>query len=252
MGLAGRSVPDITLKAQPVRIDLVAPQMPVGVSMELPVIQIPGCVEAHVDSDLQPGLTTNDPGRVAIYCDSGMPSYEPMSVFPNRFLPKSNNQIPNTGNLGQQKERDSHSPEIPSLPKLPQPAHSVATVNIQKPAVSARPKCSQGQVIQNGNCVALIQPVVEPEVSSVVSRYLPTLEAASTTAAIASVATVSALTARPVADFLLKLIKPAIKKIITSIKRSLGKKIRVRSLRERVLAQRARNQLLRQARDLMG
>ena len=78
------------------------------------------------------------------------------------------------------------------------------------------------------------------------------LESVTTTAAIATTATVSALLARPIADWLLKLIKPAIKKIIAKIKKMLGKSVPIRSVRQKVLAQRARNQVLRQARDLMG
>ena len=83
-------------------------------------------------------------------------------------------------------------------------------------------------------------------------KYRHTLEAATTTATIATIATVSALLAKPIANFLLKLIKPMIKKIIAKIKNALGKKVVPRSQRERVMAQRSRNQLIRQARDLMG
>ena len=86
----------------------------------------------------------------------------------------------------------------------------------------------------------------------VVAQYLPPLEAVTTTATIATVATVSALIAKPVADFLLKLIKPMIKKIIGKIKKAMGKQTPVRSVRQRRLAQRSRNRVLRQARDLMG
>jgi len=252
IGITGSSIPDISLYTPPARFDLVVPQMPVGVSMELPVIQIPGCVEAHVDSGLQTELTTSDPGRVAVYCDSGMPSYDPMSVFPNRFLPVAKNQIPNTGGLGRKQEAEQKPAASPALPNPSLPDTSVATASIKQAAVTARPECSEGQVIKNGKCIELVQPKAAPQVASVVSRYLPTLEAATTTATIATVATVSALTAKPVADVLLKLIKPTIKKTINKIKKALGKKVKVQSLRERVLAQRARNQLLRQARDLMG
>ena len=48
----------------PARRELLMPSLPPGVSMALPVIQIPGCVEAHVDSDLQTELTTSDPSQV--------------------------------------------------------------------------------------------------------------------------------------------------------------------------------------------
>ena len=250
IGITGASIPDISLYTPPVRFDLVVPRMPVGVSMELPVIQIPGCVEAHVDSDLQTELTTSDPGRVAVYCDSGMPSYDPMSFVPNRLQPVGRNQIPNTGGLGEKPEKAKDVVEPPTLPRQALPSFNVATATTEEEPVVSRPTCQQDEIIRNGKCIKLVQP--ENKIAEAAAKYLPPLEAATTTATIATVATVSALVAKPVADFLLKLIKPMIKKIITKIKKALGKKVKVRSLRERTLAQRARNQLLRQARDLMG
>ncbi len=252
IGLGGASVPDVSLYTPPVRMGLIAPQLPSGVSMQLPVVQIPGCVEAHVDSELQTELTTNDPGRVAVYCDSGMPSYDPMSFEPNRLQPVGLKQIPNTGGLGKEQEK-AEAEEVagpPALPKQSLPSFNVATANTKEDLVVSRPECKQDEIIRNGKCIKLVQP--ENKIAEAAAKYLPPLEAATTTATIATVATVSALVAKPVADFLLKLIKPMIKKIIAKIKKALGKKVKVRSLRERMLAQRARNQLLRQARDLMG
>lgn len=250
IGLAGASIPDISLYTPPMRIGLLAPQLPPGVSMQLPVVQIPGCVEAHVDSELQTELTSSDPGRVAVYCDSGMPSYDPMSFEPNRFQPARHNQIPNTGGLGKEQKKAEEVVEPPSLPRQDLPSFNVATATTEDAPAVTKPRCQQNEIIRNGKCIKLVQP--ENKIAEAAAKYLPPLEAATTTAAIATIATVSALVAKPVADFLLKLIKPMIKKIIAKIKKALGKKVKVRSLRERVLAQRARNQLLRQARDLMG
>ncbi len=250
IGLGGASIPDVSLYTPPIRMGLLAPRLPPGVSMQLPVVQIPGCVEAHVDSELQTGLTTNDPGRVAIYCDSGMPSYDPMLFEPNRLQPVSNNRIPNTGGLGQESDKGDQDTGPPTPPRQKLPLQDVATADSKRDSALSKPKCAQGQILQRGKCVELVQP--ENKIADAAAKYLPPLEAATTTAAIATVATVSALVAKPIADFLLKLIKPMIKKIIAKIKKALGKKVKVRSLRERVLAQRARNQLLRQARDLMG
>ena len=250
IGLGGNSIPDISLYTPPIRIRLLAPQLPAGVSMQLPVVQLPGCVEAHVDSELQTGLTTNDPGRVAIYCDSGMPSYDPMLFQPNRFQPVLNNRLPNTGGLGQKSDKGDQDSAPLTPPRQKLPGQDVATASSKGGAVASKPKCAQGQILRRGKCVQIVQP--ENKIADAAAKYLPPLEAATTTAATATVATVSALVAKPLADFLLKLIKPMIKKIIAKIKKALGKKVKVRSLRERVLAQRARNQLLRQARDLMG
>lgn len=252
IGLARSSIPDISLYTPPMRMELVAPSLPHGVSMEMPVVQIPGCVEAHVDSGLQTELTTSDPGRVAVYCDSGMPAFDPMSFEPNRLRPPTRTAIPNTGGLGSEKEEDTEEEVVqpPVVPRQDLPSFNVATANTDKEPASSKPQCKEGEILRNGQCIELVEPT--NQIVEVASKYLPPLEAATTTATIATVATVSALVAKPVANFLLKLIKPMIKKIIGKIKKALGKKVKARSLRERVLAQRARNQLLRQARDLMG
>ena len=58
IGVAGVSIPDVGIYLPPVRRELLMLPPPPA-SMALPVVQIPGCVEAHLDSDLQTELTTN-------------------------------------------------------------------------------------------------------------------------------------------------------------------------------------------------
>ena len=55
-----------------------------------------------------------------------------------------------------------------------------------------------------------------------VERYLPTVGTVTTTASIAAVATTSALLAKPLADLLLKVVKPVVKKVIAKVKGMLG------------------------------
>ena len=62
---------------------------------------------------------------------------------------------------------------------------------------------------------------------------------------IAVIATTSALLAKPLADLLLKVVKPTIKKVIKKIAAIRGKKVKVLSLRERQVEQRHRNQAIR-------
>jgi len=70
-----------------------------------------------------------------------------------------------------------------------------------------------GHEIQNGQCVVLYEP------TTVVEKFLPSTNQVSTTAAIAIVATASAA-ATPL---LLRVIKPIIKKLTTTIQKKLGK-----------------------------
>ena len=58
------------------------PYVPVRIDLALPILDIPGCVEAHVDSDLSTALTSNDPDGVRIFCDAHMPSFNAMDYTP--------------------------------------------------------------------------------------------------------------------------------------------------------------------------
>ena len=66
-------------------------------------------------------------------------------------------------------------------------------------------------------CVALYEDI------GIVEQYLPSPAIVTTTAVIASVAASSALLAKPLADLLLKVIKPAVKKVVTKVNAVLGK-----------------------------
>ncbi len=56
-----------------------------------------------------------------------------------------------------------------------------------------------------------------------VEQYLPSAQVATTTATIAVVATSSALLAKPLADLLLKVVKPVVKQVMTKVQKILGK-----------------------------
>ena len=243
IGVAGVSIPDIGIYLPPVRRELLMPSLPHGVSMALPVAQIPGCVEAHLDSDLQTELTTNDPAQVRIFCDAGMPAFDPMSYEPHLWQKDTSPAIPKFGDTAAKPE--------PPAPPVNQPQGTEIVSAVPKSSVSkTKPQCKADEILREGECITIVRP--EPQEFTIGGKYLPPLEAVTTTAVIATTATVSALLARPIANWLLKLIKPAIKKIIAKIKKMLGKPVPIRSVRQRVLAQRSRYRVLRQARDLMG
>ena len=243
IGFAGVSIPDVGIYLPPAKRELLMPSLPPGVSMALPVVQVPGCVEAHVDSDLQTELTTSDPSQIRIYCDAGMPAFDPMAYQP--YLQQVDKQpaIPKFANAAAESKAEtplgSGRRQQTQLPKV-----------ISRQPLQSKPQCEEGEVLRQGECIKIERP--EPQEFTIGGKYLPPLESVTTTAAIATTATVSALLARPIADWLLKLIKPAIKKIIAKIKKMLGKPVPIRSVRQRVLAQRSRYRVLRQARDLMG
>ena len=69
--------------------------------------------------------------------------------------------------------------------------------------------------------------------------------AITTTASIAVVATSSALLAKPLADLLLKVVKPTVKKVIKKIAAIRGKSVKVESVKERRDQQRIRSHAIR-------
>lgn len=181
-------------------------------------MNLPGCVAVHPDAGLNPSLLKDDPSRTGFACpDGGFPSFNPMD-----FTPSELTILEPQGEAKQQKP-DPPAPQTPKVPEIPK-----VQVQEEQPP---EPKRSIPQQIVDG---------------------LPEVPAVITTASIAVVATTSALLAKPLADLLLKLIKPAIKKIVAKIKGLLGRKTRRLSLAERRLAQRDRNRAVMALRRSLG
>jgi len=80
---------------------------------------------------------------------------------------------------------------------------------------------------------------------------LPAAGTVVTTSSIAVVATASALMAKPLADILLKVIKPTVKKIMKKIAAIRGKSVPVLSVRDRQDLQRERTQAIRALRSVL-
>ena len=197
-----------------------APQLPSGppVTLELgvPIIEMPGCVPVHPDAKLNPSLLQDDPGRVGNWCPNGeIPSFNPMDFSPNEF------QLvrPTTPRTDDSEDSESTSPELPAIPRLPQP-----NAKTSETATEAEPT----------------KPFLEKALDG-----LPPVEAVVTTTTIAVVATTSALVAKPLAELILKTIKPTVKKTMTKIAKLRGQTIPLESVWERRVSQRERNLAIR-------
>ncbi len=81
-------------------------------------------------------------------------------------------------------------------------------------------------------------------------QNIPSAGMVTTTASIAVVATSSALLAKPLADLLLKVVKPTVKKVMKKIATLRGKKIPAQSSAERIAEQRQRNQAVKTLRSV--
>ena len=186
---------------------------PATVIIGNPVIDMPGCGEAHEESDKSNSIIEDDEDNVLVFCDGGIPSYDAMDYTPEQLQMEIEAPPPPVVEPPPTPEVDT--PEVPPIPsekeiECPapnQPRVGDLTQNGEERVI--------GHEIQQGQCVVLYEP------TSTLEKYLPSTNQVSVTAAIAVVATASAA-ATPL---LLRVIKPIIKKATDSIKKKLGKKI---------------------------
>ena len=218
---------------------------PVTVQVGVPVIDIPGCVEAHIDNKrgTNDKLVEDDSAGARVFCDGNMPSFNPIQYEPENMVIERSAPVPKVP-----------SPEVPA-PKIPK---DTTPPKVEKKEVECPPPNAprigdvaqnqkervSGFEVQNGVCVTLYEDI------PLTAQYLPSAQVASTTAAIAVTAASSALLAKPLADLLLKVFKPAIKKVITKVSKLRGKKVKIESLKERRDLQRERSQAIRTLRRM--
>ena len=220
-------IPDVHSWTQVAPLNIPAAP-PVTLEIGLPIINIPGCVEAHEQNNKSSTIFKDDSNGVRVFCDAGVPSYNPIDYSPEQLIYTTIPGVPNTPT-----SPPTETPAVPS--QLPSPG-----AGFKPPAPSNdKEECTE-------NCEELPKKIeeIKPEEKLELTDYLPDLPTTTTTAVIAVVATSSALLAKPLADLLLKLIKPTVKKAQKKLFDALGKKTKTESLRERVLAQRDRNRAI--------
>ena len=116
-------IPDITIidasTYPPPRIPVAAP---VTVNIGVPVVDMPGCVEAHETNNAKNNQVKSDDERgLVTYCDSGMPSYNPIQYEPEQLIITSPAPVPNT-----QPPKDT--PDLPKAPEIKPPPINTAKV----------------------------------------------------------------------------------------------------------------------------
>jgi hypothetical protein len=205
-----------------------------------PIVDLPGCVEAHPDGS--PQLAQDDPRGAKTYCDGSVPSFNPIEFEPNQILPTQKPKV------------DTRQPKPPEAPDLPIPKTPPATAKVDCPTAAQAAKEPVGTYIEGfrkkvtdyqliGNqCIQITEPVPLPEQ---IIAGLPSAGSVMTTGGIAVVATASALMAKPLADVLLKVIKPTVKKVMKKIATIRGKTPEVLSVRDRRDLQRERTEAIR-------
>ena len=225
--------------------------VPVVVNIGKPIVDMPGCVTVHKENVKQRSknkmLVNDDPKGNTTLCDSGMPSFQPVDY--------QSQGLTWTTVVPEEPEADGVDTEPPPPPDTPTPpgAPEVPPTTAQEKECPGVGDLRVGDYATSGNekvighewnddqtkCITLWEDV------GFVEKYLPSPQIVTTTATIAVVATSSALLAKPLADLLLKVIKPLVKKISAKVKKVLGKKEKVFSVAERREEQRDRNSAIR-------
>ena len=178
-----------------------------------PIVNIPVCVKYHpdaADNRETPNLKEDDSNGTRVLCDATYPTYDAMDYTPEDLLIQVDTpppvvepppeidppEVPPTGDLGN-KEIECPGPNNLRVGDLTQAGDEKVV----------------GHEIQGTTCVTLYEP------TTIAEKFLPSANQASTTLAIAVIATAGAA-ATPL---LLRLIKPIIKKLTTTAQKKLGR-----------------------------
>ena len=199
---------------------------PITVELGFPIVELPGCVEAHPDNKigannlpLDRNLVNDDPDGVKVLCPNGeYPSYDALNYEPEQIIPTTPAppppvappapEIPNTGDIVSKEETPCPGP---------------GQLRVGDVTQSGDERVIGHRLLDDGKtCETLYEP------TSVVEKYLPPINQAATVTSLAIVATAGAA-ATPL---LIRIIRPVVKKIWATIQKKLGKEVKRPSMAE--------------------
>ena len=176
-----------------------------------PIVDIPGCVEAHPDDRNAQNLAEDDSAKVQTFCDGEVPSYNAMDYTPEQLIIQREVPPPVVN-----PPPEVDPPEVPPTGDLGTETECPGPNNLRVGDLTqAGDEKVVGHELQGTVCVTLYEPTTAAE------KFLPSVNQSTTTAAIAIIATAGAA-ATPL---LLRVIKPVIKKLTTFVQKKLGKKV---------------------------
>ena len=211
---------------------------PLTLNIGIPVIDIPGCVRAHIDNKKSKTLPEDDDRGVRIFCDGTMPTFETIEYRPEEMVfTKPPSPPPLKDTPSQNQPSDSSTP--PPTPGAPLPTFTLPCPPPDAIPIGAKNKAQTkiiiGYELKNGECITLYEPI---PLLDVVGNHLPGAPIVVTTTVIAASGIIGATLAKPLGDYLLKLIKPLLKQVKKKVFTLLGKKQKILSVAERAKAQR--------------
>ena len=192
---------------------------PVTVNIGFPIVDIPGCVEWHPDDKRAGNLPLEDNDGVKTLCPNGQyPSYNAMDYTPENLIIVEE-AAPPTYSAPEAPSPPTPNTDIPDIPKQDVECPGANAPRIGDVAQNKKEKVSGFELSDDGQtCIVLYTEI------GAVEQFLPAPQVVSTTAVIATVATTSALLAKPLADLLLKVVMPVVKKAIGTIQTKLFRK----------------------------
>ena len=223
---------------------------PVTTEVGTPIVNIPGCVEAHKDNQENVNLKEEDDKGTMTLCDAGTPYYSAIDYDRNKIVLEQEPPPPPAYKPPPKPE----APETPASPAVPKTEAPLP----ECPTRAQQLKDPIGKIVEGNRKIVAYEtvgkeclPVFETlSIPDQIIQNIPSAGMVTTTASIAVVATSSALLAKPLADLLLKVVKPTVKKVMKKIATLRGKKIPVQSKTEKIAEQRQRNQAVKTLRSV--
>ena len=187
---------------------------PFILNIGVPIVDMPGCVKFHPDAKKnreQPNLKEEDSSNLRVLCDGQYPTYDAMDYTPEDLLIYRETPPPKV-----EPPPEVEPPEVPptgDLAKKEIECPGSGNLRVGDLTLSGDEKVSGHELSADGKtCITLYEPTTSVE------KFLPSTNQATTTLAIAVIATAGAA-ATPL---LLRLIKPAVKKAIATIQKKTG------------------------------
>ena len=178
-----------------------------------------------------------------------MPSYKPIDYTPGTLVyGAAKPPPPPEEEVEPKKEKPAGSLSQPAvtlpsgrdIPDIPLDSDELPCPPLDALPIGVRGKQGTGIVIGykrvDGQCITMYDRL---PIDKIIDNYLPPAPVALSTAAIAATAATSAIVAKPLGDYVLKLIKPTVKKVVKKLKGMIGKKPRPESAAERRKFQRS-------------
>ena len=222
---------------------------PVTMEVGTPIVNIPGCVEAHKDNKENVNLKNEDDKGTMTLCDAGTPSFRPIDYDSSKLDLEQEPPEPPA-------YKPPPKPEAPAAPapKAPKTKEEMT----ECPTRAQQLKDPVGKILEGNKKITGYEmvgkeclPVMEQlSIPDQIISNIPSAGMVTTTASIAVVATSSALLAKPLADLLLKVVKPTVKKVLKKVATLRGKKIPVQGVKERISEQRQRNHAVKALRSV--